>query len=210
MNLYHEKFDSDKNENLETDTHVFFHTGPFSQWYPSVFTDHGEKVFAWDDGRVRTFNCAEQFMMFHKAKFFGDDETAEKIMLSQSPEEQKQLGRDVQGFNLERWNKVARIIVTRGNMYKFEQNEDMKAEILRTNDKILVEAAKKDPVWGIGLPVTDGRIFDERAWNGTNWLGDSLMDVRYELQEHKRGNNPELEIGGELIAQKAFLLGACR
>jgi len=46
---------------------TFFWSGPFSQWYPAEFVVNGKK-----------FTCAEQFMMYKKAEFFGDEETAEK------------------------------------------------------------------------------------------------------------------------------------
>jgi predicted NAD-dependent protein-ADP-ribosyltransferase YbiA (DUF1768 family) len=53
-----------------TATMTLFHGGKdvFSNWHPSPFSYKGYQ-----------FNCVEQFMMFSKAKMFGDDATALKI-----------------------------------------------------------------------------------------------------------------------------------
>jgi len=44
--------------------------------------------------------------------------TAESIMQTSSPVEQKQLGRRVEGFSLDEWYKVCRDVVKTGSMAK--------------------------------------------------------------------------------------------
>lgn len=192
--LYHERYYPESGKNLETDSHVYFLIGPFSQWYggkegeagQSTFTDHGDRNFPWDDGIVRTFTCAEQFMMFHKAKMFGADDVAEKIMTTSDPNEHKTLGRSVTGFDVARWSEMAQTIVIQGNRYKFGQNPPLAQLLMETHPKTLVEAAHYDPVWGVGLRASDPLILDERNWKGQNLLGKSLMSVRAELLEQSR------------------------
>jgi predicted NAD-dependent protein-ADP-ribosyltransferase YbiA (DUF1768 family) len=58
-----------------TDTHVYFLTGPFSQWHPSEFM-----ASLTPGGHLLRFSHAEQFMMAGKAVLFGDHETLAKIM----------------------------------------------------------------------------------------------------------------------------------
>ena len=65
-----------------------FYGGPLSQWYLSDFTSNGA-----------TFNCAEQYMMNHKALYFGDLFAAQEIMNSTDPQEQKAIGRRVENFD---------------------------------------------------------------------------------------------------------------
>lgn len=181
--VYPAKWDLDAAKNRETDTHVYFLSGPFSQWFKSDFTDQGIKLFDWDDGKPRTFKTAEQFMMFHKAKMFHNHDIAEHIMQTEDPAEQKALGRKVQGFDPSRWNEECVRVVATGNFYKFSQNPSLQEELLRTEGKILVEAADYDKIWGVGLRADDPRILDSAQWQGTNLLGDCLMAVRMGLQQ---------------------------
>ena len=58
----------------------------------------------------------------------------------------------------------------------------MRDILLRTGDRIIVEASPYDRIWGVGLDVEDPRILDENQWQGQNLLGKALMDVRTELK----------------------------
>lgn len=84
-------------EALDFSEYTFFVSdkNPLSQWYPAEFTV-GEF----------SFNCAEQYMMFKKAMYFDDWETANLIMLESDPKKQKDLGRDITPFDEEKWKSV--------------------------------------------------------------------------------------------------------
>jgi ribA/ribD-fused uncharacterized protein len=154
-----------------TNKYVFFWDGIYSQWYsaPMVIDD-------------RTFNCCEQWMMYNKATFFEDYVTAEQVMKTKSPREQKELGRMVKNFDSNRWNKVCSGIVYKGNLAKFTQNEDLKKELLNTGNRILVEASPYDQIWGIGMGVEEEGIDNAINWKGQNLLGWALQLVKQELQ----------------------------
>jgi ribA/ribD-fused uncharacterized protein len=157
-------------EPVERDGFVFFWNGWPSQWHPARFTLDGV-----------TYTCAEQFMMAEKARLFGDTETERAILATDSPREHKALGRRVKGFDGERWTAVCLDIVVRANLAKFGQNADLRALLLETGEKTLVEASPLDVIWGIGLAAEDPRATDRSAWRGTNWLGEALMRVRADL-----------------------------
>jgi ribA/ribD-fused uncharacterized protein len=124
----------------------------------------------------------EQYMMAEKARLFGDTEIEEKIMNCNNPNEIKGLGRKVRGFDEEIWNKVKYSIVVNGNYDKFMQNEKLKAYLLSTEDKILVEASPYDNVWGIQMSENDEDIKNPELWRGENLLGFALMEVRNEIK----------------------------
>jgi len=149
---------------------TFFWDGPFSQWYPSMFEVNGLR-----------FNCAEQYMMACKAKMFGDEDAFQRIMASQSPAEQKAIGRQVKGFDKDVWEKDAKRIVKEGNVAKFSQNYKLRMDLFRTKGTTLVEASPVDKIWGIGLAEDDPKAKDRKQWQGTNWLGEVITEVREEM-----------------------------
>ena len=155
-----------------TDTHVYFVGGPLSQWYSSPF-----KANILGAG-VHKFNTCEQYMMAGKALLFNDEEVFLAIMRATNPKDQKQLGRQVKGFDPEVWNENARDIVYEGNLAKFNSTDFFKSYLLNTDTRYLVEGAIYDPVWGVKLAWDDPLIEDSKNWQGTNWLGQVLMAVR--------------------------------
>jgi ribA/ribD-fused uncharacterized protein len=150
--------------------YVFFYGGPFSQWAHSVFTLEDE-----------TFNTCEQWMMWKKAQMFGDQLTADKIMQTDSPWQQKAMGRQVKDFDDAVWMESAYKIVVDGNRAKFTQNPGLLAALKSTRGKVLVEASPTDRRWGIGLAEGAPGIEDPVNWRGDNLLGRAITDVRIEL-----------------------------
>ena len=152
---------------------ILFWSGPFSQWYPSEFTE---------EITDKKFNCAEQYMMYKKAMFFNDQETADKIMIDSSPKGQKKLGRNVKGFDSRLWDQIKKDVVRLGNKMKFTQNPKLLEKIL-TTEGTFVEASPYDTVWGVGLSENDPDILDRTKWKGENLLGQILTELRDELKK---------------------------
>ena len=59
---------------------------------------------------------------------------------------------------------------------------ELKAYLLSTGNKIIVEASPYDKIWGIGLGKDDTDSINPEKWNGLNLLGFALMEVRDELR----------------------------
>jgi len=154
-----------------TDAYVFFWRGYPGQWFRSPFTLDGV-----------SYTCAEQAMMAAKARLFGDEETLKKIMAADKASEQKELGRQVRGFDLETWERAARDIVTRVNVAKFSQDPELLQQLLDTGDREFVEASPVDCIWGIGLAVDNPDVHDKTKWRGRNWLGECLNRARAEIR----------------------------
>lgn len=148
--------------------------GYLSQWYNSEMVVDG----------ILYLNT-EQYMMAQKAKLFGDEKIFNEIMRKDTPSEFKRLGRLIENFDDDIWNREKRNIVLKANIHKFSQNEKLKKLLLDTGDKILIEASPYDDIWGVKLRETDPSILNINTWKGENLLGFILMEVRDYLKASK-------------------------
>ena len=147
---------------------VWFYKGEFSNFHKCSFIC----------GDMILYNCTEQYFMAKKAETFGDMDIYTKIMNSNSPYKQKQLGRQVKNFDEIKWNKIRENIMIDANCLKFVFNKELKDLLLSTGDKELAEASPRDRIWGIGLGANNPNITDKSKWRGQNLLGKCLMIVR--------------------------------
>lgn len=144
----------------------------FSQWWEKhAFTHNGIR-----------YATAEHFMMAEKARLFGDLEATAGILNAGSPALAKKLGRTIEGFDEGVWLEARWKIVVQGNLLKFGQHTELKEFLLRTGERILVEASPVDAIWGIGLAADHPDVGNPRKWKGLNLLGFALMQVRYQLK----------------------------
>jgi len=157
--------------------YYYFWSGVFSQWHSCHFKVEDEH-----------FNSAEQYMMYRKALLFKDEETLNKIMLTDNSKEQKALGRLIKNYNDALWIEHREEVVYSGNYAKFSQNPKLLKKLLSTEPAILVESSPIDKVWGVGLHKTDPLILQEKNWQGLNLLGKILTTLRGDLlqfEEHQ-------------------------
>lgn len=148
--------------------------GYLSNWYLSNFTINNI-----------TFTSMEQYMMYEKAICFNDYKVAEEILNTKDVRKIKELGRLVKNYNDHIWNGVRQIIIYKGLLAKYSQNEELKEKLLNTEDAILVECAVNDRIWAVGLSMKDPNRFDINKWNGQNLLGYATMLVRKDLKNSK-------------------------
>ena len=209
LSIYYDLFHTYKSNKMESlvlkldnNKYIFFYQSktPFSQWHPSKFVDMNGNMF----------NCSEQWMMYCKALLhtnlwhtnklifekankleiklyhatidIHNKGICKKILSSKSAKEIKLLGRLVEGFNNDLWNSIKMHVVECGNFLKFSQNSDLKSLLLKTGEKIIVEASPYDKIWGIGF-TEDKALQNKQLW-GQNLLGIVLMNIRTLL----RGN----------------------
>jgi ribA/ribD-fused uncharacterized protein len=144
--------------------------GCLSQWWPAAFTVDG-----------LSYPSAEHFMMAGKASLFGDPKTAARIRQAPHPDAAKALGRQVRGFDEQRWAQHRFDLVVTANLAKFGQHGDLREFLLGTGDRVIVEASPRDRIWGIGLAASDERATSPDQWPGLNLLGFALMEVRHRL-----------------------------
>lgn len=130
------------------------------------------------------FTSSEQLFMWFKAKFFEDEETAEKIYNCSSPEQARKLGREVRNYDDADWDSVRVDYMKRAVTYKFFQNEELRKRLLdeRYDGKSFVEAAWYDRIWGIGYNEKDA-LGNESSW-GRNELGNILTELRDRMKAY--------------------------
>ncbi|KAI1195991.1 hypothetical protein F5X97DRAFT_306486 [Nemania serpens] len=122
-------------------------------------------------------------MMYCKAARFGDGDTQGRILAIDDPKEQKRLGKLTVGFYDASWDEIKSAVVVAGNVAKFGQNPILGRKLLATGDRLLVEAAPRDRVWGIGYAEKDAMSHREH-W-GENKLGKALMVARAQLRREQ-------------------------
>lgn len=145
--------------------------GYLSNWYLANFTVDGIE-----------YSSMEQYMMHKKAVLFEDENVAGQIMQTTDVENIKALGRSIVNYNDVIWNGVRQVIIYKGLLEKFRQNEKLKERLLATGNSILAECSVHDVIWGIGMSMTDPDRHRMDLWKGRNLLGFSLMLVREELK----------------------------
>ncbi len=150
-----------------------------SNWEYSPFTIGGVR-----------FNCVEQWMMAKKAILFEDEGALRKIMGAQDPSDQKRYGREVRGYNDQKWARVRYQTVLEGVLEKYRQNEELCKLLLATGNLTFVEASPEDKVWGIGMRARDPDATKPGKWRGQNLLGKATTEARTIIRK-ERGLNPD-------------------
>ncbi len=145
--------------------------GYLSNWYLSDFIIDNIK-----------YTSMEQYMMYQKAICFHDEDIANKILNTNDVAFIKSLGRQVSNYDDHYWNGMRQVIVYKGLLEKFCQNNELKTTLLNTDDATLAECAVNDKIWGIGLSMSDSNRFDKIKWKGQNLLGYTLMMARDEIR----------------------------
>ncbi len=157
------ELDPSKLATKEIDNYLFFFSdaSPLSNYYPSKFKTDGE-----------IYSCGEEFIQPSKAKFFQDKIAYEQIRAPISPGQMKALGRNIQNFKVASWEKFAPEIALKCQHAKFSHNESLKEYLLATNHKILMEAARRDSLWGIGVSMYDPLLMSQKNQWGKNIHGE--------------------------------------
>lgn len=236
----------DQNSDLEEYGPIFFHKenedyGFMSNFYVTTFKaphpatwlseqcETAAAASSSSDARIGDkgpetveFRHSEQYYMYCKAIYFGDEETASKIMGAKTATECKSVARSVRGFSDKEWGKhdlKVRVMEEalwwkfgggtlesslkesgenltgkgiRAREERLKALEDLGRQLLATGERQLVEAAGQDRFWGIGYRLKDGPLLWQDKW-GRNQLGKSLMVVRGRLRELIDGEDDEQE-----------------
>lgn len=141
-----------------------------SQWWPARFVADGCE-----------FASAEHYMMWRKARLFGDEDKASEILSARSAAHAKALGREVAAFDETIWARERWGIVVAASSAKFSSDPRLRDFLVATRKRVLVEASPVDRIWGIGLAADSEQANLPIKWRGLNLLGFALMEARQRL-----------------------------
>lgn len=110
---------------------------------------------------------------FQAQKYVSDKTHYENVLRLATPREAFDYVRTYKSSVRPDWQEVKDDVMYKACLAKFQQHPKLKALLLSTGDRVLVEHTEKDSYWGDG---GDG--------SGRNQLGITLMKVRDYIRNH--------------------------
>ncbi|MCB0012051.1 MAG: NADAR family protein [Anaerolineales bacterium] len=120
----------------------------------------------------KTWRTVEHY--FQAQKFAGTP-LADIIGKLRKPQDVKRIGSEIPWPVRSDWDDIQEEIMQEAVYHKFASHPNIRRQLLRTGNSILVESSPSDYYWGSGA---DG--------SGKNRMGMILMDVRTRLQREER------------------------
>lgn len=157
----------------EVNGHILFYGkySPLSNFHQSPFVVDDHK-----------YQSVEEYYQTAKAIEAGDDIARLRIRKTADPVEQKRIGGSIKINELEWQTGKGKAAMTKAVTEKFRQNPRLKQFLLETEDRPLVECNVGDRFWSCGLSIRNPHAADQTKWQGNNWLGQCLMEVRQSLK----------------------------
>ena len=165
------------------------------------------------------FRSVEQLYQFIMAESYTYWGRADEILAAVKPSEAARLGKQVRIFKVdcitskvstsrnaydtvEWWAQVPNAMLDALNV-KFYGNEELASRLLATSRRPLARAAKYGRRWGIACTLEEAQWGVE--WNGSNWLGNALVDLPDTLENVERISS---KYSGKLFREQEPLVEA--
>ena len=128
----------------------------------------------------RSFRSAEAAYQWKKCNDCLRGDLANRILRAPTPKKCKQIASEIDLKALDKWHAAKGHIVVMSDvmMAKATSNIDFRSAIIKTNDKVIVEATACMK-WGCGLPphlATTSKVYP-----GENLCGQLLMELRSKI-----------------------------
>ena len=159
-------------------TAFYTHNSPLSNHFQHI-AKQGKTQFKVDG---EGYNCMEQYFMISKALEFNDTDAVHNLNKLSDPVKMKEVGKQIKGFEQEKWLEVCDDKLMIGLRAKFTQNQDLQQFLLSTGDDDIAEASK-NKVWGVGKTLNDPDLWKKETWGKSlNKMGNLLYKLREELK----------------------------
>jgi len=138
---------------------------------------------------VLVFDTSEELFMWLKARHFNDRETADKINKAIYPEDAKELGRSIRGYNDTSWVNCRTLYMKKVLTLKLKQHNHILniAKYYAEKGLKFIYITSDDKIWGKQCPISihdDNMSTDGERWKftsenllGGNLLGETLQEV---------------------------------
>lgn len=146
----------------------------FSNHYPATFTQNGI-----------AYKSTEHFLFSAKALKVGAFDTAKQVREAEHAAKAKFIGEHIPWDEAMHgpWETFAHNTLWIANNCKYEQNPELREQLLATAPKLLVEASPKDTRWGAGLAKSSPLICYPTLYPGRNLFGLLLTKLRDNMME---------------------------
>ena len=145
---------------------------PLSNFHPAAFTIE-----------EYNYHFSKQFIQHTKALHFGDTDSADRIMNTTTAQECKSISINIEHFDEDKWNEVAKNLCAKGINEKFLQNPPLLDVLLtRTSTKTIIEATKDD-IWGTGTAIHSPNCLLRNKWVSQGIMGEILQELRDEIRK---------------------------
>ena len=130
-----------------------------------------------------SYHCSEQFIQHTKALYFGDTESADKIMNTSTAQECKSISMNIEHFDEDKWNETVKNLCAKGINEKFLQNPSLLDVLLTcTSTKTIIEATKDD-IWDTGTALHSPNCLLQNKWVSQDIMGEILQELRDEVRK---------------------------
>nr|CAD2182349.1 unnamed protein product [Meloidogyne enterolobii] len=118
----------------------------------------------------KTFSSVEQFFIWQKARFFGDLEIAEEVLMLDNPIAIRRIGKRIRGYNQIEWNSVRNKVMYTGLWAKFTQNTQLFNQLRATGDGLIAQASASELYWSNGVCPKSARLKDPSRWDTQHFV----------------------------------------
>lgn len=108
---------------------------------------------------------------YYQSKIVRSSSLVEQIDKALTGQEAYELAKPWYRSKVKGWKKMRAVLMTRALYTKVQMYEDVKDELLSTNDELILETSLYDYYWGLG-----------RDMRGENQMGKIWMDIREKLK----------------------------
>lgn len=128
-------------------------------------------------GNLRYVSALQEYVM-SKALHFKDYESWHQAIFTDCSKQLRSISAKIMNFILDEWELVAADRMRDCITHKFNNNESARAYLLNTGKACLIYASTEHPYWSVGLDFADNNVMDKSCWNGYNFLGILLQELR--------------------------------
>lgn len=126
---------------------------------------------------------SEKAIILCKASLMNDQESFNKILVSNNASSIKELGRQIINWDQKLWDIHVCLIAKEVIDAKFTQVDGLKEVLFLTKNHLIADTDSNDKIWGIGMTKYNSDFNYPSRWKGANVLGWALMEVRDKLLE---------------------------